>query len=134
MQRQTVVLENSIMVPASPAKVLSRQNGCRMGRDSLPPTLYIVSRDGRSDDHRNHSLSHVTGQRSQGRESRGQDQKSTGVIRPGGKGQFEVIANGEKVAQRDGNWLTRSFGAGYPDVDDIIERLVQKQQGESSQR
>ena len=56
------------------------------------------------------------------------------MIRPGGKGQFEVIANGEKVAQRDGNWLTRSFGAGYPDVDDIIERLVQKQQGESSQR
>jgi hypothetical protein len=54
------------------------------------------------------------------------------VIKRGTKGQFEVIVNGEKVAQRGGNWLTRSFGAGYPDLDAIVERLVQQQQEERS--
>jgi hypothetical protein len=54
------------------------------------------------------------------------------VIKPGRRGQFEVVADGEKVAERGGNWLTRSFGAGYPDLDAIVERLVQKRQAESS--
>ena len=34
------------------------------------------------------------------------------VITPGKTGQFEVIADGERVAERGGNWFTRSFGAG----------------------
>jgi hypothetical protein len=49
------------------------------------------------------------------------------VITPGKRGQFEVIADGETVAGRGGNWLTRSFGAGYPDLDGVVEKLQQRQ-------
>lgn len=45
------------------------------------------------------------------------------VLIPGKTGQFEVIADGERVAERGGNWLTRSFGAGYPDLNSVIEQL-----------
>lgn len=45
------------------------------------------------------------------------------VITPGETGQFEVLADGERIAQRGGNWLTRKFGAGYPDLDAVVERL-----------
>jgi len=45
---------------------------------------------------------------------------------PGKTGQFEVVADGEKVAERGGNWFTRSFGAGYPDLAGIVERLGAK--------
>lgn len=45
------------------------------------------------------------------------------VITPGETGQFEVLADGERIAQRRGNWLTRKFGAGYPDLDAVVERL-----------
>jgi hypothetical protein len=51
------------------------------------------------------------------------------VLRPGKTGQFEIIADGERIAERGGNWLTRSFGAGYPDLDSVVERLEQKQTG-----
>ena len=47
------------------------------------------------------------------------------VITPGKAGQFEVIADGERIAQRGGNWLTRKFGAGYPDLDAVVEHLEQ---------
>lgn len=42
---------------------------------------------------------------------------------PGETGQFDVIADGEKVADRGGNWFTRRFGAGYPDFQKLIEKL-----------
>jgi predicted Rdx family selenoprotein len=45
------------------------------------------------------------------------------VAFPGSKGQFEVIVDGKTIAERGGNWLTRRFGAGYPDLDRVIERL-----------
>ena len=45
------------------------------------------------------------------------------VLIPGKTGQFEVIADGERIAERGGNWLTRSFGAGYPDLNGVIEQL-----------
>lgn len=45
------------------------------------------------------------------------------ICRPGNTGQFEVIADGERIAKRGGNWLTRSFGAGYPDLDSVVEQL-----------
>ncbi len=38
-------------------------------------------------------------------------------------GQFDVIADREKIVERGGNWFTRSFGAGYPDLDQVIEQL-----------
>ena len=45
------------------------------------------------------------------------------VLIPGKTGQFEVIADGERIVERGGNWLTRSFGAGYPDLNSVIESL-----------
>jgi hypothetical protein len=48
------------------------------------------------------------------------------VITPGKTGQFEVIADGETVAERGGNWFTRSFGAGYPDLEDVVGRLQKR--------
>ena len=46
------------------------------------------------------------------------------VITPGKTGQFDVIADGAKIAQRGGNWFTRSFGAGYPDLESVVEQLA----------
>ena len=54
------------------------------------------------------------------------------MIKPGSRGQFEVFADGEKVAERGGNWLTRSLGAGYPDLDAIVEQLIRRRQSEGS--
>ena len=45
------------------------------------------------------------------------------VVTPGKTGQFEVIADGERIAERGGNWFTRSLGAGYPDLDSVVERI-----------
>lgn len=45
------------------------------------------------------------------------------VLVPGRKGQFDVVADGEKIAERGGNWFTRSFGAGYPDLDSVVNKL-----------
>jgi len=45
------------------------------------------------------------------------------VLTPGKTGQFEVIADGKRVAERGGNWLTRSFGAGYPDLESVVEQI-----------
>lgn len=45
------------------------------------------------------------------------------VVSSGKTGQFDVIADGEKIAGRGGNWFTRSFGAGYPDLDNVVELL-----------
>jgi hypothetical protein len=46
--------------------------------------------------------------------------------RPGKIGEFEVFADGESVSKRGGNFLTRSFGAGYPDLDALVDVLAQK--------
>ena len=48
------------------------------------------------------------------------------VVTPGETGQFQVLADGETVADRGGNWFTRSFGAGYPDLDGVVDQLQQK--------
>jgi hypothetical protein len=48
------------------------------------------------------------------------------VITPGKTGQFEVIADGERIAERGGNWITRSFGAGYPDLNGVVEQLQRR--------
>jgi len=48
------------------------------------------------------------------------------VVTPGKTGQFEVRADGEKVAERGGNWFTRSFGAGYPDLNSVVDQLEKR--------
>lgn len=44
-------------------------------------------------------------------------------IRDGRRGQFDVVAGDETIVRRGGNLLTRSFGAGYPDFEDVVEKL-----------
>jgi len=56
------------------------------------------------------------------------------VLVPGKTGQFEVIADGERIAERGGNWLTRSFGAGYPDLNSVIQQLEQRRAGDAGHR
>ena len=48
------------------------------------------------------------------------------IVTPGKTGQFEVIADGETVAKRGGNWFTRSFGAGYPDLETVVQSLQKR--------
>ena len=50
------------------------------------------------------------------------------VLTPGKTGQFDVLADGEKIAERGGNWLTRSFGAGYPDLESVVEKLEERRE------
>ena len=45
------------------------------------------------------------------------------VLTPGKTGQFEVIADGKKIAERGGNWLSRKFGAGYPDLNGVVDEI-----------
>ncbi len=46
-------------------------------------------------------------------------------LTPGAKGQFAVVVDGQTVAQRGGNLLTRRFGAGYPDLEMVMARIKQ---------
>ena len=46
------------------------------------------------------------------------------AVRTAGQpGQFDIIADGKRVAERGGNWFTRSLGAGYPDPETVIAQL-----------
>jgi hypothetical protein len=54
------------------------------------------------------------------------------AIRPGKRGQFDVIADGKRIAERGGKWFTRGFGAGYPDLDSVVEQLETRPAGRSS--
>ena len=47
------------------------------------------------------------------------------VVTPGKTGQFEVIADGERIAER-GNWFTRSLGVGYPDLASVVEQIEKR--------
>jgi hypothetical protein len=48
------------------------------------------------------------------------------VVTPGETGQFTVLADGEIIADRGGNWFTRSFGAGYPDLNSVVDQLEKR--------
>lgn len=54
------------------------------------------------------------------------------VCTAGKTGQFDVLADGERIATRGGNWITRSFGAGYPDLDGVVEELEKHRSIEGS--
>jgi len=51
------------------------------------------------------------------------------VTTPGRTGQFEVSADGQRVAERGGNRVSRKCGAGYPDLDVVVERLEKLRAG-----
>jgi hypothetical protein len=44
-----------------------------------------------------------------------------------------VIADGERVVERGGNWFTRKLGAGYPDLEGVVEEL-EKRRGSGGER
>ena len=48
------------------------------------------------------------------------------VVTSGETGQFTVLADGQTVVERGGNWFTRSFGAGYADLESVVEQLQKK--------
>ena len=48
------------------------------------------------------------------------------VVTSGETGQFTVLADGQTVVERGGNWFTRSFGAGYPDLDGVVDQLQKR--------
>ena len=52
------------------------------------------------------------------------------VVKPGKTGQFEVIADGVTISKRGGNWFTRSLGAGYPDLNGVVDELKTRHQHE----
>jgi hypothetical protein len=56
------------------------------------------------------------------------------VCTPGDTGQFDVLADGQRIAERGGNFLTRRFGAGYPDLDSVVELLVAKRRASDAAR
>ncbi len=45
------------------------------------------------------------------------------TMRAGRRGQFDGVVDGEVVSTRGGNWFTRQFGAGYPDFQDVVEKI-----------
>ena len=47
------------------------------------------------------------------------------VMRPGSRGQFDVVVNGEAISRRGGNAITRMFGAGYPDFEQVVALIEQ---------
>ena len=44
----------------------------------------------------------------------------------GKSGQFDVIVDGETIASRGGNMLTRLFDAGWPDPEDVLAAAKQR--------
>jgi hypothetical protein len=44
-------------------------------------------------------------------------------IEPGKSGQFDILADGELIAARGGNMLTRLIGGGWPDEQSVVEKL-----------
>ena len=52
------------------------------------------------------------------------------VVEPGKTGQFDVLADDSPIASRGGNVVTRVlFGAGFPDVEDLVDELERRQAG-----
>ena len=42
---------------------------------------------------------------------------------PGKLGQFDVVVDGETIASRGGNLLTRALGGGWPDPEAVIAKI-----------
>ena len=47
-------------------------------------------------------------------------------LTPGSSGQFDVVADGETIASRQGNRLTRLLGGGWPDADAVVRELERR--------
>ncbi len=44
----------------------------------------------------------------------------------GKSGEFAVVVDGEVIARRGGNILSRLFGAGWPDMDEVVRAVEER--------
>ena len=47
---------------------------------------------------------------------------------PGKPGQFDVVVDGKVIASRGGSMMKRLLGGGWPDPDEVVEKLEALQQ------
>jgi len=51
-------------------------------------------------------------------------------VQPGDTGQFDVIVDGEVIASRGGNAVTRVlFGAGFPEFESVLDEIERRMSG-----
>lgn len=48
------------------------------------------------------------------------------MLETGDRGQYEVFVDGETVAKRGGNLLTRLFGGGWPVPEDVLAEIEKR--------
>ncbi|MGI9014186.1 MAG: hypothetical protein ACR2GY_08050 [Phycisphaerales bacterium] len=48
------------------------------------------------------------------------------TLTPGKLGQFEVKVDGESIATRGGNMVSRMFGKGYPDFSSVVAAVKER--------
>lgn len=50
---------------------------------------------------------------------------------PGKPGQFDVVVDGKVIASRGGSMMKKLLGGGWPDPDEVVEKIeaLQQQQG-----
>jgi hypothetical protein len=49
----------------------------------------------------------------------------------GNRGQFDVVVDGQTIASRGGNLLTRAFGGGWPDEAAVVKAIDEKRAARS---
>lgn len=49
------------------------------------------------------------------------------TMKTGTTGQFDVVINGKTVLQRGGNVITRMFGVGYPEFEQVLNIVKEHQ-------
>lgn len=55
--------------------------------------------------------------------------KATGItptLAVGARGQFDVLVDGSVIASRDKGFLTRILGGGWPDPEDVVEKVKER--------
>lgn len=48
------------------------------------------------------------------------------MIQVGKRGQYDVVADGQTIASREGGMLTRLMGGGWPDTEDVLAELEKR--------
>lgn len=51
---------------------------------------------------------------------------------PGKPGQFDVVVDGKVIASRGGSMMKRLLGGGWPDPDEVVEKIEALQQQQPS--
>ena len=51
------------------------------------------------------------------------------TLEAGNSGQYDILADGELIAQRDGGLLKKLFGAGWPVEAEVIAKIRERSAG-----